>query len=171
MISSLKQTFVRFMRGRHPQTILTDLDPGLGEAIAKELSETKHVISMWHILSKISNWFSIPLGSQYADFRVEFDILCHLESIENFEHQWDHFVARFGLVSDKHIALLFSFRAFWPLCYVRSYFVARSLTAEFSQSLDSVMKRILDSQTCLQVFFEQVYWSLLICLFKFIIVL
>ena len=57
MISSLKQTFVRFMRGRHPQTILTDLDPGLGEAIAKELSETKHVISMWHILSKISNWF------------------------------------------------------------------------------------------------------------------
>ncbi|KAF7833087.1 FAR1-RELATED SEQUENCE 10 [Senna tora] len=150
------QTFVRFMRGRHPQTILTDIDPGLGEAIAKELSETKHVIRMWHILSKISNWFSIPLGSQYADFRVEFDILCHLESIENFEHQWDLFVARFGLASDKHIALLFSFRASWPLCYVKSYFVARSLTVEFSQSLDSILKKIFDSQTCLQAFFEQV---------------
>ncbi|XP_028805223.1 putative protein FAR1-RELATED SEQUENCE 10 isoform X2 [Neltuma alba] len=150
------RTFVRFMRGRHPQTIITDIDPTLGDAISKELSETKHVICTWHILSKLSNWFSVPLGVQYADFRLEFNILCHLESIENFEHQWDLFVARFGLVSDKHIALLFSLRASWPLCYVKSYFVARSLTAEFSQSLDSTMKRILDSQTCLQGFFEQV---------------
>lgn len=165
MIFSFKQTFVRFMRGSHPQTILTDIDPGLGDAIAKELSETKHVICTWHILSKLPNWFSLPLGSQYADFRVEFDLLCQLENIEDFEHQWDLFVARFGLVSDKHLALLFSFRASWLLCYVRSYFVARSLTAEFSQSLDSVLKRILDSQTCLQVFFEQVVNC--ICLLRY----
>ncbi|KAI4308515.1 hypothetical protein L6164_031578 [Bauhinia variegata] len=150
------QTFVRFMRGRYPETILTDIDPGLGDAIAREFSNTKHVICTWHILSKLSSWFSILLGSKYSDFRSEFDILCDLESIENFEHQWDPFVARFGLVSDKHIALLSSFRASWPVAYIRSYFVARSLTAEFSQSIDSFFKRILNGQTCLHGFFEQI---------------
>jgi hypothetical protein len=152
-----EQTFVRFMRGRRPQTILTDIDSGLRDAIARELPNTKHVICVWHILSKLSSWFSLPLGSQYADFKADFDMLCHLESVEDFEHQWNLLVSRFGLVSDKHISLLFSYRASWPLSYTRSYFVARMLTAEFSQSLDSFLKRILSAQTCLQVFFEQVY--------------
>ncbi|KAG6663000.1 hypothetical protein CIPAW_03G281300 [Carya illinoinensis] len=150
------QTFVRFMGGQHPQTILTDIDSGLGDAIARELPNTKHVICIWHILSKLSSWFALPLGSQYADFKADFDVLCHLESVEDFEHQWNLLVARFGLVSDKHIALLFLYRASWPLSFIRSYFVARMLTAEFSQSLDSFLKKILNAQTCLQAFFEQV---------------
>ncbi|XP_015900729.3 putative protein FAR1-RELATED SEQUENCE 10 [Ziziphus jujuba] len=150
------QTFVRFMRGRHPQTILTDIDSGLRDAIVSELPNTKHVICIWHVLSKISSWFSLPLGSKYADFKAEFDMLCHLESIEDFEHQWNLLVARFGLVSDKHVALLYSYRTFWPFSYIRSYFVARMVTAEFSQSLESFFKRILGTQTCLQAFFEQV---------------
>jgi hypothetical protein len=152
-----EQTFVRFMRGRRPQTILTDIDSGLRDAIARELPNTKHVICIWHILSKLSSWFSLPLGSQYADFKPDFDMLCHLESVEDFEHQWNLLVARFGLVSDKHVSLLFSYRASWPLSYTKSLFVARMLTAEFSQSLDSFLKRILSAQTCLQVFFDQVF--------------
>ena len=172
MIFSFEQTFVRFMKGRHPQTILTDIDPVLGDAIAKELPETKHVIYTRHILSKLPSWFSVPLGSQYVGLREEFDMLCHLGSIENFEHQWSLFVARFGLASDKHIALLFSFRASWPLAYIKSYFVARSLTSEFSLYLDSFLKRILNEQTCLQGFFEQVDWSILhLPLFLFMVVL
>ncbi|KAK9284854.1 hypothetical protein L1049_024908 [Liquidambar formosana] len=150
------ETFLRFMRGRHPQTILTDLDSGIRDAIATEFPNTKHVICKWHILSKVSSWFSLPLGSQYADFKSEFDMLCLLESIEDFEHQWNHLVARFGLGSDKHIALLFSYRAFWPFCYIRNYFLARMTTSEYSKSLDTFLKRILSSQTCLQVFFDQV---------------
>ena len=116
------------MRGRHPQTILTDIDSGLRDGIARELPNTKHVICMWHILSKLSSWFSLPLGSQYEEFKAEFDMLCRLESVDDFEHQWNHFVARFGLVSDKHIALLFSYRAFWLFSYIRGYFLANMTT-------------------------------------------
>lgn len=151
---------MRFMRGRHPQTILTDIDSGLRDAIARELPNTKHVLCIWHILSKISSWFSLPLGSQYENFKPEFDMLSQLESVEDFEHQWNILVARFGLVSDKHIALLYSYRASWTFSYIRSYFLARTLTAEFSLSLESFLKRILNGQTCLQVFFEQVIYSI-----------
>ncbi|WRX20764.1 FAR1 DNA binding domain - like 10 [Theobroma cacao] len=150
------QTFLHFMRGRHPQTILTDLDSSLRDAIARELPNTKHVICLWHVLSKLSSWFSLPLGSQYVEFKAEFDTLCHSVGIEEFEHQWNLLVARFGLASDKHIALLFSYRTSWLLSYIRGYFLARSMTADFSQSLDAFLKRILSGQTCLQSFFEQV---------------
>lgn len=150
------QTFVRFMRGRRPQTILTDIDLGLRDVIARELPNTKHVVCIWHILSKLSSWFSSLLGSQYEEFKAEFDMLCRLQSVEDFEHQWNHFVARFGLVSDKHVTLLFSYRAFWFFSYTRGYFLARMMTVEFSQSVDTFFKKILSEQTCLQVFFEQV---------------
>lgn len=150
------QTFLRFMRGRCPQTILTDIDSSLRDAIARELPNTKHVICSWHVLSKLSSWFSLPLGSQYEEFKAEFDMLFHLEGIEEFEHQWNHLVARFGLASDKHVAMLFSYRTSWPLSYIRGYFLARSMTAEFYQSLDAFLKRILTGQTCLQLFFDQV---------------
>ncbi|KAJ6674552.1 PROTEIN FAR1-RELATED SEQUENCE 10-RELATED [Salix viminalis] len=120
------QTFVRFIRGRHPQTIVTDMELALRDAIARELPNTKHVVCIWHILSKLSSWLSFPLGS------------------------------RFELVSDKHMALLFSYRGFWSISYIRGSFLARTMTPEFSQSLHAFLKRILSGQTCLQVFFEQV---------------
>ncbi|KAJ6723842.1 FAR1-RELATED SEQUENCE 10 ISOFORM 1 [Salix koriyanagi] len=120
------QTFVRFIRGRHPQTIVTDMELALRDAIARELPNTKHVVCIWHILSKLSSWLSFPLGS------------------------------RFELVSDKHMALLFSYRGFWSISYIRGSFLARTMTPEFSQSLHAFLKRILSGQTCLQVFFEQI---------------
>ena len=76
-------------------------------------------------------------SSQYEEFKAEFDMLCHLEGIEEFEHLWNHLVARFGLATDEHIALLFSCRTSWPLSYIRGYFLARSMIVEFSQSLNA----------------------------------
>lgn len=145
------------MRGRHPQTIITDIDSGLRDAIARELENTKHIICKWHILSKLVSWFSLALGSQFEDFKAQFDLLCQLESVEDFEHQWNLLVARYGLSSDKHIGLLFSYRGYWSVSYIKGYFLARTMTAEFSQCLDVFLKRVLRGQTCLQVFFEQVY--------------
>ncbi|KAM1385017.1 hypothetical protein FF1_037131 [Malus domestica] len=72
-ISWAFQTFVRFMRGRFPQTVLTDLDPELRDAIRSELPGTKHVISIWDILPKISSWFSVSLGPRCIEFKSEFD--------------------------------------------------------------------------------------------------
>lgn len=154
------------MRGKHPQTILTDIDSGLRDAVSRELPNTKHVICVWHILSKLSSWFSLPLGLQYANFKVQFDMLWHLESIADFEHQWDLLIAQFDLASDKHMALLYLYRASWPFAFIRTSFLARTPTLDFFQSLETFLKRILSAQTCLQVFFEQVkltVFSLVLC--------
>lgn len=150
------QTFVHFMKGRCPKTILTDLDPGLGDAIRSALPNTRHVISVCNILPKLSGWFSLLLGSQFSEFKSEFDALCHVESTEDFELQWSQMVSMFGLGSDRHIALLYSVRTSWALSYIRGYFLARMATPAYLKSVDAFLKRIFAAQTCLRSFFEQV---------------
>ncbi|RXH99488.1 hypothetical protein DVH24_011813 [Malus domestica] len=86
-------TFVHFMRGRFPQTVLTDLDPELRDATRSELPGTKHVISIWDILPKISSWFSVSLGPRCMEFKSEFDELYRLESTEDFELQWNQTIS------------------------------------------------------------------------------
>lgn len=150
------QIFVRFMKGRCPQTILTDLDPRLIEVIRNELPNTRHVTTIWNILPKVYSWFFVPLGPRYAEFRTKFDVLYHLENPESFELQWNQMVSHFGLISDRHIALLFSIRASWALSYTRGYFLARMATEAYSKSVDTALKEIFNAQTCLRSFFEQV---------------
>lgn len=150
------QTFVRFMRGRCPQTIITDIDSGLRDAITSELPNTKHVISIWNILPKVSSWFSVSLGSRYAEFKSDLDALYRVESTEGFELQWNQMISIFGLSTDKHIVLLHSFRASWALCYMRGCFVARMATTDYSKSIEVFLKGVFSTQTCLRSFFEQV---------------
>lgn len=152
------QTFVRLMSGRCPQTILTDLDPGLRDAIRSEFPGTKHVIPLWNILYKVPSWFSLPLGSRYAEFKSGFDALFHIENTEEFELQWSQMISVFGLGSDKHIDLLYSVRASWAQSYVRGYFLARMATIHYLKSIDAFLKGIFTAQTCLRGFFEQVRW-------------
>ncbi|ANM69991.1 FAR1-related sequence 10 [Arabidopsis thaliana] len=150
------QTFVRFMRGRHPQTILTDIDTGLKDAIGREMPNTNHVVFMSHIVSKLASWFSQTLGSHYEEFRAGFDMLCRAGNVDEFEQQWDLLVTRFGLVPDRHAALLYSCRASWLPCCIREHFVAQTMTSEFNLSIDSFLKRVVDGATCMQLLLEEV---------------
>lgn len=150
------QTFIQFMKGVRPQTILTDLDPGLREAIRSELPNTKHVISIWNILPKLSCWFALPLGPRYAEFRTEFEALHLLDSAEDFEFRWNQMVGQYGISSDKHMALLFSLRTSWAFPYAKGCFLARMATIDYSKSVDAFLRGVFSAQTSLRSFFDQV---------------
>ncbi|XP_019419804.1 PREDICTED: putative protein FAR1-RELATED SEQUENCE 10 [Lupinus angustifolius] len=150
------QTFVRLVSGRCPQTILTDLDPRLGDAIKSKFPGTKHVIPLWNIMYKVPTWFSLLLGSRYEEFKFEFDVLFHIENTEEFELRWSQMISVFGLGSDKHIDLLYSVRASWAQSYVRGYFLARMATIPYSKSIDAFLKGIFTEHSCLRGFFDQV---------------
>lgn len=144
------------MKGRYPQTIVTDLDLGLKDAIRGELPSTKHIISVLSILPRLSSWFSVPLGSQFEEFRSYFDSLNCIETAEDFDFRWNQMVSTFSLASDKHIALLHSVRTSWAPSYTRCCFVARITTPTFLKSVDTFLKGVFSAQTCLRSFFDQV---------------
>ncbi|XP_027089604.1 putative protein FAR1-RELATED SEQUENCE 10 [Coffea arabica] len=150
------QAFCRFVKGRYPQTIITDIDLGLRDAIRSELPNTRHIISIWNILPKVFSWFSLLLGPRYSELKSELEVLYHVESTEEFEYQWSQMVSRFGLNSDRHISLIFSLRLFWALSYIRGCFLAQMASISYSKSVDTFFKGIFSAQTCLRSFFEQV---------------
>ncbi|KAL5724804.1 hypothetical protein ACHQM5_008021 [Ranunculus cassubicifolius] len=150
------QVFLQFMQRKYPQTILTDLDLGLKEAITSLMPYTRHVTCIWHIYSKLWSWFSYPLGAKFLEFKAEFERLYSLETKKDFECQWNQMVTRFAFGPNKHISLLFTHRTSWALPYVKGCFLANMTTMEYSKSMDSFLKQILVSQTTLERFFQQV---------------
>lgn len=150
------QTFLGFMRRKAPQTILTDHNMGLKEAISIEMPETKHAFCIWHIVAKFSDWFSVLLGSCYDNWKAEFYRLYNLELVEDFEGGWREMVNKYGLHANKHIFSLYALRTAWALSFLRRYFFAGIMSASQSESINAFIQRVLSAQSQLDRFVEQV---------------
>ena len=144
------------MNGKAPQTVLTDQNMWLKEAIAAEMPETKHAFCIWHIVAKFSDWFSILLGSCYDEWKAEFLRLYNLEFVEDFEEGWREMADRFGLNANKHIASLYALRVFWALSFLRHYFFAGITSTCHSESISVFIQRFLSAQSQLERFIERV---------------
>ncbi|ERN03947.1 hypothetical protein AMTR_s00079p00050740 [Amborella trichopoda] len=116
------KTFLGLMNGTMSQTILTDQDLAHKVAIYKELPNTKHAFCIWHLLSKLSGWFSLFLCKRYNEFDTDFYKLYNHESIEDFEEGWHALVNKFTLHSNRHINNMWNLKEFWALPYLRSHF-------------------------------------------------
>ncbi|XP_057965817.1 protein FAR1-RELATED SEQUENCE 11-like [Malania oleifera] len=150
------KTFLGFMNGKAPETILTDQNVWLKEALAVEMPRTKHAFCIWHIISKFSDWFSVLLGPQYDKWKVEFHRLYNLQSVEDFEVGWREMVDTYGLHGNKHIVSLYALRAFWALPFLRCYFFAGMTSAFQAESINAYIQRFLSAQSLLDNFVEQV---------------
>lgn len=152
---SLK-AFLGFMNSKAPQTLLTDQNIWLKEAVAVEMPETKHAVCIWHILAKLSDSFPTLLGSCYDDWKAEFYRLYSLELEEYFEEEWSKMVNKYGLHEYKHITSLYALRTFWALPFLRHYFFAGLLSSCQSEAINAFIQRILCAESQLDRFVERV---------------
>ncbi|MED6124394.1 Protein FAR1-RELATED SEQUENCE 11 [Stylosanthes scabra] len=150
------KAFLGFMNGKAPQTILTDQNICLKDAISTELPATKHAFCIWMIVAKFPSWFNAVLGDRYNEWKAEFYRLYNLESIEEFELGWREMVCLYGLHSNRHMVNLYSSRSLWALPFLRSHFLAGMTTTGQSKSINAFIQRFLSAQTRLAHFVEQV---------------
>lgn len=150
------KVFLKFMNGKAPQTILTDQNMYLKEAIEIEMPTTKHAHCIWLIMAKFPSWFNAVLGERYNDWKTEFYRLYNLEAIEDFEHGWRVIIDKFGLHTNRHITNLFTFRTLWALPFLRSHFFAGMTSSGLAKAINAFIQRFLNSQTQLAHFIEQV---------------
>ncbi|KAI3847706.1 hypothetical protein MKX03_028791 [Papaver bracteatum] len=150
-----RNTFLRLM-GKAPQTILTDQDPWMTKAIKADFPETKHSFCIWHITAKFSGWFLSTLRSKYFDWCSDFYKLYRLETVEEFEKEWFTTMSKYKLDKNKHIIGLFDMRRRWVPAFLRSYFFGGMTTTGRSESINSFIKRFIDSRSSLCQFIQQV---------------
>lgn len=144
------------MNGKAPQTILTDQNMWLKEALAIEMRNTKHAFCIWHIIAKFSDWFSALLGSQYDEWKAEFHRLYELYLVEDFEVGWRKMVDMYGLHGNRHIISLYALRSFWALPFLRNSFFAGMTSTFQSESVTAYIQRFLSAQSQIDNFVEQV---------------
>lgn len=150
------KAFLSFMYGKAPQTILTDQNVFLKEAISMEMPTAKHALCIWMIVAKFPSWFNAVLGERYNEWKSEFYRIYNLESIEDFELGWRDLVNSFGLHSNRHIVNLYGLRSLWALPFLRSHFFAGMTAIGQSKSINAFIQRFLSAQTRLAHFVEQV---------------
>lgn len=151
-----QKAFLGFMNGKAPQTILTDQNMCLKEAITMDMPTTKHALCIWMIVAKFPSWFNAVLGERYNEWKGEFYRLYNLESIEDFELGWRDMVNSFGLHTNRHIVNLYGLRSLWALPFLRSHFFAGMTAIGQSKSINAFIQRFLSAQTRLAHFVEQV---------------
>ncbi|XP_038895480.1 protein FAR1-RELATED SEQUENCE 11-like isoform X2 [Benincasa hispida] len=127
----------------------------LKDAIAMELSTTKHALCIWMIVAKFPSWCNAILGERYNEWKSGFCRLYNLELIEDFEIGWRDMVNSFGLHTNRHVANLYSLRSLWALPFLRNHFFAGMATIGQSKAINAFIQRFLSAQTRLAQFIEQ----------------
>ncbi|XP_074298360.1 protein FAR1-RELATED SEQUENCE 11-like [Silene latifolia] len=151
----LMKTFVSIMK-KPPNSIITDQDPWMSEAILTEMPTTKHSYCIWHITSKFSCWFAGLLRYDYQEWCSEFYKLYRMTELEEFENNWFVMVEKFNLQNNKHVLGLYKVRQFWAPAYLHNYFFGGMITTGRSESINAFIKRFVSSHTCLTDFVKQV---------------
>lgn len=144
------------MNRKAPQTILTDQNMYLKEAVQKELPNTKHAFSIGLIASRFPSWFNAVLGEHYNGWENGFYRLYNMESTMDFDIGWSDMVSCYGLHGNRHIASLFASRNLWASPYLRGHFLAGLTALPEVSKIKDFIQRLVSTQTCLSRFIEQV---------------
>lgn len=139
-----------------PQTIITDQDACIKQAVKTEMPFTKHAFCIWHITSKFSSWFISILREKYFTWCSEFYKLYKLDNIEDFESEWPEIISKYNLQENKHIKGLYEVKEFWVPAYLRGYFFGGMTTTGRSESINSFVKGFTNSRSCLTQLMKQV---------------
>ncbi|XP_042041356.1 protein FAR1-RELATED SEQUENCE 5-like [Salvia splendens] len=140
--SWLFTVFVECM-GVAPRIIITDQDWGMRLAIEKVLSDTRHRLCMWHIMSKLFE--KIPKSiSNREQFSKEFKACVWSELVdpEEFDILWTGIVEKYGMGDHKWFKDMFVVRHMWIPAYFRDVPMGSLMrTTSFSESENSFFKR------------------------------
>lgn len=79
----------------------------------------------------------------YQEWCVDFYKLYHLDSPEEFEHQWSHLIANYNMHTNKHVIGLNGIKHFWVPSYLHNQFFGGMTTIGSSENINEFIKRLL----------------------------
>ncbi|GFP86055.1 protein far1-related sequence 5 [Phtheirospermum japonicum] len=142
------------MRGKTPIGIITDQDLAMKAAIPQVFPNTIHRWCLWHIMKKLPEKFG---GCSDKDVVIE-DIkaaVYNSQFPDEFEDAWEELVDKYQLGDLKWCAEMYSERARWVPCYLKTSFWAGMSTIQRSESMNAFFKDFVNWGTSLKQFVEQ----------------
>ncbi|KAH7677538.1 FHY3/FAR1 family protein [Dioscorea alata] len=148
------QTWLKCMLGKHPQTIITDQNLSMGNAIAHVFPNSGHRLCSWHI-GRNSMKYLIDLKSNDGFMRDYTNWLHHSESIEAFEDRWGELKATYN-IDDKHwLSRMYEIHNKWVCLYWQDTFTTGMTARQRNESINSFFDGFVNTQTPLDEFVMQ----------------
>ncbi|XP_019161025.1 PREDICTED: protein FAR1-RELATED SEQUENCE 2-like [Ipomoea nil] len=141
--------------GSTPRITVTDQDPAMKVAIAKEFPETRHRYCMWHIMTKVSDKVS-PEMARNEEFRRELNGVVWNDSAtsENFEVAWKGVIEKYGLQENAWLKRMYDEHATWvPACFEDVFMGGLLRTTSRSEAENRIFRTNTNKHMCLSEFF------------------
>ncbi|XP_065871093.1 protein FAR1-RELATED SEQUENCE 5-like [Euphorbia lathyris] len=152
----LFESFLESMGGKAPQTIFTNEDQEIENAIALVFPRSCHRLCIWHILQNAS----LYLGSldSNSEFRhLFYKMLQKCESEEEFDKIWNQMRDSFEAIRTHNWwNKLYNLRRKWCKGLNKEVFSAAILSSERSEAMSGVLNKIANKTTSLAKFAHQI---------------
>ncbi|CAM0873664.1 unnamed protein product [Alopecurus aequalis] len=149
------RTFLKAMKGKHPQTILTDQCRQMELAICAEMPHTAHRWCKWHVLKNAKE----HLGCIYkkgSDFRTEFDILLNfMMTPQEFEAGWSQIIEKYQLGRNTYLKQVYDIRDKWAKPYFKGQFCGSMTSTQRNECMNHALKTYVNRCAPLNRFFMQ----------------
>ncbi|XP_052732392.1 protein FAR1-RELATED SEQUENCE 5-like [Vigna angularis] len=117
----LFQCWLRCMRNKSPQGIITDQCRAMANANEQVFPDTRHRWCLWHILKKLPEKLHGYRNNPVIKTELHaliYDCLCPIE----FENGWKELLTKHGLEQNEWLCNLYEERHKWVPCYLKKDF-------------------------------------------------
>ncbi|XP_017250720.2 protein FAR1-RELATED SEQUENCE 5-like [Daucus carota subsp. sativus] len=136
------------------QTIISDQDITIGNAIAEVLPNTSHLYCTWHISTKFGKKLS-HLYANHDHFKEDFNSCIYKSlTVAQFEDRWEALVEKYDLMNHSWLQDMYSVRHKWVHVYTKLHFTTGMTTTSRSESMNSFFNEFVNASTGLKEFIE-----------------
>ncbi|CAN1262657.1 Protein FAR1-RELATED SEQUENCE 5 [Linum perenne] len=153
----LFNTFSRCMDNEKPSCIFTDQCAAIKAAVRSVFPNTFHGLCTFHLLQNAHKNLGTLATPKFRDCLRY--IMYNIETEAEFEHEWKNMIATHfpgkGPNGHKWLDTLYTIRQKWCCVWLRNQFCLGMKSSQLSESLNSNLRRYVNSKMTLSRFFEQ----------------
>ncbi|CAN1838071.1 Protein FAR1-RELATED SEQUENCE 5, partial [Linum perenne] len=151
------ETFLACMKNKHPETIFTDQCPAIAAAIRIVLPNTYHGLCTFHIFTNAKDRLKT---SMYEGILSDLqNLMYNVDDEATFDRYWKltiekHFPGK-GEFGHPWLQFIHKFRQQWSSAWVNNHFTCGMRSSQLSETLNSNLRKFLDTKCNLHQFFTQ----------------
>ncbi|XP_024030338.1 protein FAR1-RELATED SEQUENCE 5-like [Morus notabilis] len=139
--------FLQGMNNRKPKVVVTDGDNAMKNAITQVFPESKHRLCGWHLMENVAN------NVKDINFKWDFkEIMYGYYSEPEFLDMWHSLILAYELENNYWATCMFEKRESWAETYLRGNFCAGMRTTQHSESMNRIIRQLVDSTKSLTDF-------------------
>jgi zinc finger SWIM domain-containing protein 3 len=156
----LFETFLEAHKQKMPQTVFTDQDQSMANALNEVMPGVYHGLCTWHLMQNgIKHLGNLMKGGScfLSDFKK---CMYDYENEEQFEEEWRTLLVKYGEMEKEKeknswLQRMYSIKEKWASCYMKKAFTLGMRSTQLSESVNADIKSFINVKLNIIKFFKR----------------